>query len=85
MFLREGGPQPVEGSLQSRRPRPGLVEAQDEPTTSAHEGCSHVQDAVAEGFRLGLCQLPLETGHLGPGEKRTGDQAGGDPGEVLGE
>src|ERR1039458_742499 len=82
--LRERGPQPVEGSMQSLRPRPGLVEAQDEPATTAHEQCRHMQDAVAERFRLCLFQLPVETRHLRPGEESTCDQAGGHPGEVLG-
>ena len=84
-FSGEGGPQLEEGSLQRRRPRPGLAEAEDEPTTAAHEHCGDVQDAVAERFWLCFLQLALEASHLCPGEQGAGDKADSDPGEILGE
>ena len=71
--------------MQRRRPRPGLVQAQHEPPSTAHEHRRDVQDPVAERLRLRLLELIVQTGHLRPGEQRTGDEACGHPGEVLGE
>ena len=42
-------------------------------------------DPVAERLRLGLLEPAVEAGHLRPGDERPGEEAGGHPGEVLGE
>jgi len=50
----EGRSQFEERTLQRRRPRPGLVQAQHEPPAMAHEHRRDVQDPVAERLRLGF-------------------------------
>src|ERR1035438_3867193 len=44
-----------------------------------------MEQPVADRLRLSLLELAVETDHLRPGDERPSGEAGGHPGEVLGE
>ena len=50
----DGCPQLGEGFAEIVRPRPALIQSQDEPPPAADEKGGHMEDPVAHGLRLGL-------------------------------